>query len=297
MMKNVILFLLLIITIIIYYFNHNNQENFKNKKKDYLVILAIFKNEEDYIYEWLDFHIKQGIDHFYLYDNNDIINKNFFKKYNDKVTIIPWNNISYTKVNTVQRQAYNHFIQNFNNNFKWVLQCDIDEFIYSIDPKIKNIKEIINKYTNNNTSHIRIPRYNFGDSNHKTKQKGGILKNFIYREKYISSYKAISNINFIDTNIKSKGVHRFIYKKNGNIINKHIKIRIKRNNKITKNEIPLVINHYYTKSREEYVNRCNMWKDNKINFIDSRKNCNNIDIYNKINKNEVKDKNILELII
>ena len=40
-----------------------------NKKKHFLSILAIFRNEEHVLDEFIQHHIKQGIDHFYLVDN------------------------------------------------------------------------------------------------------------------------------------------------------------------------------------------------------------------------------------
>ena len=35
-------------------------------------ICAIAKNENNYINDWVNWHINIGFDHIYLYDNNDI---------------------------------------------------------------------------------------------------------------------------------------------------------------------------------------------------------------------------------
>ena len=35
----------------------------------YLSIGAVFKDERDYLQEWIDFHRRVGVEHFFLYDN------------------------------------------------------------------------------------------------------------------------------------------------------------------------------------------------------------------------------------
>ena len=39
------------------------------KKKFYVSICAIFKNESMYMKEWIEYHRIIGVDHFYLYNN------------------------------------------------------------------------------------------------------------------------------------------------------------------------------------------------------------------------------------
>ena len=42
-----------------------------------LAVVAIMKDEEPYVKEWLDYHLLAGVDHFYIYDNDS---KEEFKK-------------------------------------------------------------------------------------------------------------------------------------------------------------------------------------------------------------------------
>ena len=35
-----------------------------------MAVVAIMKNEGDYIKEWLDFHLKVGVEHFFIYNND-----------------------------------------------------------------------------------------------------------------------------------------------------------------------------------------------------------------------------------
>ena len=50
----------------------NNIENNANNTGNSIAIIACLKCEEHYVKEWIDWHIKCGVDHFYLCDNNDI---------------------------------------------------------------------------------------------------------------------------------------------------------------------------------------------------------------------------------
>ena len=50
----------------------NNIENNANNTGNSIAIIACLKCEERYVKEWIDWHIKCGVDHVYLCDNNDI---------------------------------------------------------------------------------------------------------------------------------------------------------------------------------------------------------------------------------
>lgn len=296
--KFIILLILLMLFLGLVYrpenFQNQNQnphekkwEDSLKKKKYFITLAAIFKNENDYLEEWLDFYVKQGIEQFYMFDNNDnaghdkITNK-IFDKYKDKITHIIWNNVKTEGGNTVQRKAYQYCYDRYNHEFQWMMLADIDEFGYSIEPN-KNLRDIVMEYANPNTPYIKVPRFNFGNSGHKEKPEGGVIKNFTRREKNISSYKSISNVDFVDKRFRSMGVHRLLYTTDKNMINKGIKIGCSLPESY--NKIPLIMNHYYTKSYQEYVNKCMMWNQKPINYLGKRTS----DCYNK---KEFDEKNI-----
>ena len=268
------------------------------KRKYFLCMVAIFKNEEDYLEEWLRFHIKQGFDHFYLYDNNNIVpnkqTKKILLKFKNKITHIKWNNVESDELRTVQRKAYQNCVKNYKNQFQWLMIADIDEFVYCTDNKL-SLKQVIKKYSNKNTPSIRVPRYNYGDGFHKKKQKN-VIKSYLYRERNPSSYKSISNIDYIDLMRHTYGVHRYLYTTDNDTINHHL--LIKNDDNLNNNfEIPIRMNHYYTKSKEEYIKRCKGWDKKKlINYLGSRTSCDDEQNYQDINKNDIYDNSILSKI-
>jgi hypothetical protein len=109
------------------------------------VIVAIAKNEQDYIEEWVIYHLALGFDKIYLYDNEDEQTySKILEKYENRVVNIhlPGNNF---KVG-VQYVALSHFMSEVvkEENIKYALHSDIDEFVCF--KKHKNIKEFVNEY-------------------------------------------------------------------------------------------------------------------------------------------------------
>ncbi len=266
-----------------------NYENFEQNKKYDLCVMAIFKNEEQYLEEWLIYHINQGITHFYLFSNDEnMYNYPYLEKYNDYITLIDWTNKTNNGYDTIQRQAYTYCVKNYSNDCKYLFMLDIDEFCVSLKTNTKVI-DIINS-VDNNTKAIKIQRYNFGNDGYITKPYGLVMDNYKKHEKICSSYKTIANTSFIDTSQNFYGVHDFPFlNKEGKVYNAYFDYKYtgfpNGCNVNDKNEIPLVINHYYTKSYEEYLNRCKLWKNGGINTVGFRENCE--ELFEEKNKNEI----------
>jgi hypothetical protein len=255
--------------------------------------MAIFKNEELYLEEWLRHHIDQGIRHFYLYSNDPDMDKYpYLNQYENYITLIPWTNKTNNKHDTVQRQAYTHCIQNYNDQYKYIMMLDIDEFIISTNKDYK-VSEIVSSVDDENLKAIKVQRYDFGSDNHIFKPEGNVMDNYKKHEKICSSYKTIASSKYIDTNQKFYGVHDFPFKKDeGKVYNNYFGYFNHQNfgypngcKEDNINEVPLVINHYYTKSYYEYLKRCELWKNGGVNTIGYRKNCEKL--FDKKNKNEV----------
>jgi hypothetical protein len=290
-MDNMFIIIVIIVVIIFLYIiktiNKNtckSKDLFASSNKTRLSVMAIFKNEELYLEEWLQYHIKEGINHFYLYSNDENMEKyKFLDKYQDKITLIPWINIISTTYSTVQRDAYTHCIKNYINEYDFLLMLDIDEFIV---PLLKNKKviDIVNKLDKNKVKAVKIQRYNFGSDGHIKKPLGNVMQNYKKHEKICSSYKAMANSKYIDTMQIYYGVHDHPYTdEEGIVYNSYFKYDEDNDNNTyigpnsctndSINEIPLVINHYYTKSQEEYLNRCKLWVNGGINSIGFRTDC------------------------
>jgi hypothetical protein len=125
------------------------------------VIVSIAKFEENYIEEFVNYHLNVGFDKIYIYDNEDIPKyQNLLTKYSDNVVVIhmPFNN--YYK--PVQLFALDHFKLNYltNDDITHVAHINIDEFI--VLKKHKNIKDFIKEYFLNNCAGIGMNLRYFG---------------------------------------------------------------------------------------------------------------------------------------
>lgn len=195
-------------------------------KPYFLVLVCMFREEDLYLKEFLDYYIIQGVDHFYLYDNeNPVSTMKILEPYikNNYVTLVAWpdnilDNIpenerrskwnDYKNLST-QNLAFEHFTKNFKNKYRWVIKCDIDEFIYP-NENYKSIRSVIRKNFNEDTvKGIRIPRTNFGSSGHIKKPEGLVIENFTLCEKSTDNSKSIGNNKFIK--LPSYGAHSFDY--------------------------------------------------------------------------------------
>ena len=125
------------------------------------VIVAIAKLEQNYIKEWVDYHLLLGFDKIFLYDNEDTPVYNDLLQ-NNKVEVIHVLGNNYPK--PVQYHCLEHFNFNFinNKNITHVLHIDIDEFVAL--KKHSNIKDFIKEYIVGNTAGIGMNWRHFGDN-------------------------------------------------------------------------------------------------------------------------------------
>jgi hypothetical protein len=212
------------------------------------IIASIAKIEQNYIEEWIRWHIALGFAHIYLYDNEDSPTyESQLNKYKNFVTVIhiPGNN--YNK--GVQYLAYDHFVKNFmlSNGHTHAMNLDIDEFI--VLHHHKNIKNFIDEFIVDDCGAIGINWRYFGDSNHKTVIDEPQVKRFTHRQKTgnehiktlfkIDAYNRYKNVHCVELNnpLVTKNT-------NGTVItgpyNKDLDFRF------------IQINHYKSKTLEEF---------------------------------------------
>jgi len=108
---------------------------FSHLQSHELSICCIFKNDAKYIPEWIEFHKKQGVDHFYLYNNDSKdCPESILKPYIEEniVTLIPWNfsHIAQSDWNQIQVNAYMDCIERIRYSDTWCAFLDTDEFLF-----------------------------------------------------------------------------------------------------------------------------------------------------------------------
>jgi hypothetical protein len=221
---------------------------FQPKFKYNLAICCIVKDEDDYLEEWINYHRKIGVQHFFIYDNGSkkpvkqIIKEANLKEYATVHSIIG-------KVK--QLEAYDACLKHHGYLSQWIAFIDIDEFIV---PKSTNgnLVEMLKDYEQ--FGGLGINWLLFGSSGHLEKTNRPVLERFLLRAKtdfHVNRHiKSIIQPRFV---VQAAGSHAFFFKKNYHCVNENY---ITIHDSFADVSIRKIhINHYYCKSLEEYHNK------------------------------------------
>lgn len=224
-------------------------------KKYNVSICAIFKNEAKYLKEWIEYHTLVGIDHFYLYNNNSEDNfTEILKPYVNKgiVTLINW------EKNQAQMECYQTCINDYRNETKWLGFIDIDEFINPI--RYKSVYEFLKNFENRGS--VLLYWKIFGTSGLIKRDDTGLVTN-----DFTVCWPKLSNIGkcFYNTRYEfnkdsecNKYLHHRFYANNGKCdlppvdANDNVVLP---NYEKKSNDFGIQINHYFTKSYNEYLEK------------------------------------------
>jgi hypothetical protein len=179
--------------------NDNKKTHFSfPPKSNQLAIHTVFLPRENilFIREWIAYHIRIGVSHFYLYNNkgsegdlsytfqSDTTNKYgmdyvtptahitdeeldsileevacYFKGY---VTYVPWSKKDKTgKVVYAQNDSIKHYYNHFSMLHDWTAFIDIDEFIFSA--KYDNLGHLLDECEQNDCFDIQMLQKKFAD--------------------------------------------------------------------------------------------------------------------------------------
>ena len=137
-------------------------------------ICAIAKYENDYIAEWVRYHINLGFDHIYIYDNNEVdgerIEDAIPADLKEKISVLDVRGKKY-----MQKIVYNECYRTYD--FDWCAFIDIDEFI-TFNPKsgYTNIKQFVQDRNEFDAVHLNWMCY--GDNGRIKFKKGNVVDRF-----------------------------------------------------------------------------------------------------------------------
>ena len=107
-------------------------------------ICCIAKCENNYLREWVDYHLALGFSHIFIYDNNDVEGERIEPLFegNKQVTIL---NCRGEKA--FQNKAYTSFYKQYGSQYDWIAFIDVDEFItFSKESGLKTIDEFLVRF-------------------------------------------------------------------------------------------------------------------------------------------------------
>lgn len=136
-----------------------------------LVVCTVFKDEGEYLEEWLNHYLDLGVDHFFLFDDASTDNfREVLKPYlnNGLITLAPLNMDNPGNhlgcYSGYQLVKINEVFQTFGHRIKWLAAIDVDEYIVpnkhlSLVDYLRDIEIEVS-----NVGFVSIPWFNFGTS-------------------------------------------------------------------------------------------------------------------------------------
>lgn len=142
-----------------------------------LAIVAIAKNEGEYIREWVQFHKKANVTKIILYDNDS--DDNMAEEIRDEIDS---GFVIYRQIHgrAQQLNAYNLAFAEFGKMFKMIAVIDCDEFLYSTDGRlVENLREY---FTKERCGAVIVNWSMYGSSGYiENPHTGGVVDTFLYR--------------------------------------------------------------------------------------------------------------------
>lgn len=207
------------------------------------IISTQVKDENPYLNEWIVYHLGIGVDHIVIYDN--LSDPPVTNLWGDKVTVIP-----NPRIFDIVSENIPHFETLSRFDCEWMARIDIDEFIvlYQHD----NINDILINYTDYGGLGINWRIY--GSSGHLQKPNGNVRDSYLWRVP--DTYRGINGGNsHVKTIVNSKYCiaidHPHFPVSVRPVVNEDYAVIP---DAFTESSRKLaVINHYVTKSREEWI--------------------------------------------
>jgi hypothetical protein len=152
-----------------------------------LTVCAIFKDEANFLAEWISFHLGIGATHFFLYNNNskdhyqDVLQP-FIRA--GLITLENW------PAHPGQRSAYRDCLRH-HWNVRWIAFIDIDEFLFS--PRQVDIRPILATFSD--LPAIFVHSITFGASGHQVPPTGSLFEAYVRCEPLAQSRSGKSIVN------------------------------------------------------------------------------------------------------
>jgi len=211
-----------------------------------IAVCAVVRDEDRYINDWIDYHVLLGFNTIHIFDNS--------KNGSAKIAYLPQQYGASVKVNHapgegIQLKIYNLFVEHtarVSADPMWVAFIDVDEYI--VLRKHTNIQSFLAEVALTGGA-VALNRIQFGSNGHLVYDNAPVLSRFITRkalaEKVMKSIVYIPDV--VEVRLNESVLRDGVY-----TVNPHGN-RVKPNYRVSNSSTSIAcINHYYTKSLEEY---------------------------------------------
>ena len=243
-----------------------------------LSICAIFRDDGRFLKEWVQFHIDQGVEHFWLYNNlsqDEWYEELYPYIHAGMVDVIDWPYESLNENDWTKIQCSSYMDCIVKNKYKshWIAFLDTDEFLFN--PEKKDLKKVFRNFKN--YQGVAVHWILYGTSNIEKVPDGEMLSHLLLRApinfECNKTMKSIVQPKYV---VDCKNPHHFIYKKGSEVNENKKQIINAHSNNISVNK--LRINHYTHRDLDFFysikLNRRLKWGWSFENYIKFDEECN-----------------------
>lgn len=243
----------------------------------YLAVCAIAKDEGPYFVEWIEWHLSQGVDKFYIYDNESTDNtRELLQPYIDRGVV----DYLYWPGYRQQIAAYDHCIDTHRLETRWLAYIDLDEFIVPVhDASIPAFLQRFEQFPV-----VEVNWLIYGSGGAKQKEPGTMMQRFRHHSqpdhKLNRHVKSIVNprrvFNMIGCHEAAR-INGFAADSHGNPIHQNFREREPQQDVIR-------INHYAVRSFQEFTEKQNRGR------ASGKKRTIAMDYFNQYDLNDIEEK-------
>ena len=227
-------------------------------------LCSLYRDHAEYLREWIEFHRLVGVERFFLYDNESSDDhEQVLAPYVERGIVevhhwptppsvergVPWAIID----------AFNDCLGRHRHETRWLGFIDVDEFLFS--PTGRPVTEVLAGLEQ--FPGVEVSRLEFGPSGHETKPAAPVIESYVLRRSYVSPKKDWEHVKSIVDPARTDhafNAHGFFYTE-GHAVNENGERTLDKppGRRVFPQASRLRINHYITKSEEEYLRKGAQW--------------------------------------
>jgi hypothetical protein len=230
-------------------------------RKAYLAACTIYRDDADYLGEWIEFHRLVGVERFVLYDNGSTDDHgDVLAPYLEEGAAIrhewPMPFLGENGRPRAMVQAFEHCVGAHRDDARWIAFLDVDEFLFS--PTGAVLPELLPTYER--FPGVLVERAEFGSSGHTAKPHGLVIENYVERRELRpddrAQYKTILDP---ARAARCRNAHKFVYHEGVPVDEEMSPVTRLRRNPDSRSRFK--IHHYASKSLEERRRKAQKWTD------------------------------------
>ncbi len=242
-----------------------------------LAVVLITRNSALRLGEWLDFHLAAGVGHVFVYDDlstdgtSDVLAPWVARGW---ATVLPWHVdvLDSRSGRWISQQilAYAHAVQTFGAGWRHMAFIDDDEFLVPSGPD--DLPTVLAKL--GHPSNLSLPWHMFGTSGHETPPPGTVVENYVRRSVFRLEREVVSFKCIVDpTKVTRVGIHEFetadLGRRSMNTLGRCVGNDDRLSLPFLTSE-GIQLNHYYTRSRAELMEKIERGGPNERSYAANR---------------------------